>query len=84
MVMCGNAGLHGCWVHESMKRDCSLRLFQAGRDSALHHERGEKSWRTKNAVSAVDQYPFTIVRLLLQPVQSFSQVLGRHRSAVGC
>src|SRR6266576_5380666 len=66
-----------------MNRDRSFRLFQARRDTALHHERGEKGWGAGDAVLAVDQYPFAFVRLFLQPNQSFLHMLGIYDSCVG-
>src|ERR1700674_4074650 len=67
-----------------MNRDRSFRLFQARRDTALHHERGEEGWGAGDAVLAVDQYPFAFVRLFLQPNQSFLHMLGIDDSCVGC
>src|SRR6266403_791081 len=66
-----------------MNRDRSFRLFQARRDTALHHERGEKGWGAGDAVLAVDQYPFAFVSLFLQPNQRFPHMLGRDSSCVG-
>src|SRR5260370_5600781 len=66
-----------------MNRDRSFRLFQARRDSALHHEHGEEGWGAGDAVLAVDQYPFAFVRLFLQPDQSFLHMLGIDDSCVG-
>src|SRR4029077_5787939 len=66
-----------------MSRDRSFRLFQARRDTALHHERGEEGWGSGDAVLAVDQYPFVFVRLFLQPNQSLAHMLGRDESSVG-
>src|ERR1700674_5221804 len=66
-----------------MNRDRSFRLFQARRDTALHHERGEEGWGAGDAVLAVDQYPFAFVRLFLQPDQSFLPMLGIDHSSVG-
>src|ERR1700687_517497 len=66
-----------------MNRDRSFRLFQARRDTALHHESGEEGWGAGDAVLAVDQYPFAFVRLFLQPNQSFSHMLGIDDSCVG-
>src|ERR1700692_2830742 len=66
-----------------MNRDRSFRLFQARRDTALHHEGGEEGWGAGDAVLAVDQYPFAFVRLLLQPKQSFLHMIGIDDSGVG-
>src|SRR5258708_18168792 len=66
-----------------MNRDRSFRLLQARTDTALHHERGEKSWGAGDTVLAVDQYPFAFVRLFLQPNQSFLHMLGMDDSCVG-
>src|SRR5258708_8044699 len=66
-----------------MNRDRSFRLFQACRDTALHHERGEEGRGAGDAVLAVDQYPFAFVRLFLQPDQSFLHMLGIDHTGVG-
>src|SRR4030088_2985674 len=66
-----------------MNRDRSFRLFQGRRETALHHERGEEGWGAGDAVLAVDQYPFALVRLFLQPKQSFLHMLGIDDSCVG-
>src|ERR1700757_5101350 len=66
-----------------MNRDRSFRLFQARRDTALHHERGEEGWGARDTVLAVDQYPFAFVCLFLQPNQSFLHMLGIDDSCVG-
>src|ERR1700687_4902554 len=66
-----------------MNRDRNFRLFQARRDTALHHERGEKGRRARDAVLAMDQYPFAFVSLFPQPNQGFPDMLGRDDSYIG-
>src|SRR5260370_32131801 len=70
-------------MNGSMNRDRSFRLFQARRDTALHHEHGEEGWGAGDAVLAVDQYPFAFVRLFPQPDQSLLHMRGIADSFVG-
>src|SRR5258708_37422487 len=69
-------------MNRSMNRDRNFRLFQARRNTTLHHERGKKGRRAGDAVLAMDQYPFAFVRLFPQPNQSFPDTLGRDGSSI--